>query len=113
MKKEISAADRLVEKITKVRPTLFRPPFGITNPNIENAVQKSGLKCVGWNLRSLDTVISNPVKLLNRLKRKTRSGAIVLLHDNRSVTLEVLEKYILFLKAENYVITNGICPDNS
>ena len=97
MAEEIERTNRLINEITGKTPELFRPPFGVTNPNVAFAVRKTGMKCTGWSLRSLDTVISNPGRLLKRLKRKTKKGDVVLLHDNREVTLQILDEYILFL----------------
>ncbi|QLH44985.1 MAG: polysaccharide deacetylase family protein [Bacteroidota bacterium] len=80
----------------------FRPPYGVTNPNLAKAIRKSGLQSVGWNVRSLDTTAKNKEELLHRLTRLTRPGSIVLLHDRCSVTAEALTEYIDYCVAEGY-----------
>ncbi len=92
--------------ITGRRPILFRPPFGITNPVITRGVKVIGVISVGWNIRSLDTISDNKEKILSRVIPKLKPGSIVLLHDHRKATLEVLptiikEIYNLGLKPVN------------
>ncbi len=82
----------LVRKISGEEPKYFRPPFGVSNPNIAKAVKNTGLKTIGWSVRSLDTVKS-PKTVLKRLS-KTKSGDIILLHDNRPDTVKILEKFL-------------------
>ena len=83
---------------------IFRPPFGITNPSVYKAVKKLNLKVIAWNIRSFDTVRKNPEKVLNKIKKKISSGSVILLHDHTELSLEILERLILFLKKKNYSI---------
>jgi peptidoglycan/xylan/chitin deacetylase (PgdA/CDA1 family) len=76
----------------------YRPPFGVTNPNIAQAIRGCGLKVVGWSLRSTDTVIRDERRLLDRLRRKVRGGDVVLLHDTQAQTVAILPSFIHFLK---------------
>ncbi|MDR7129134.1 peptidoglycan/xylan/chitin deacetylase (PgdA/CDA1 family) [Algoriphagus sp. 4150] len=79
----------------------YRPPFGVTNPNIAFALKKCGLQAVGWTVRSYDTVKKDPEKLLESLKRKIKGSDIVLLHDTQPHTVSILEPLILELKRRN------------
>ncbi len=84
MKDEIDWCDVAIEKITGSRPTLFRPPFGVTNPPLARAVGNR-YTVVGWDVRSLDTVSRRPrTKVLERVRRRLRPGSVVLLHDDRA-----------------------------
>ena len=81
------------------------PPTIITgNPRIAKAVSDSGHKVIGWNNRSLDTVITDQSKILKRIKRKIKPGSIILLHDASDKTAQVLEQLLLFLQSENYLV---------
>ncbi len=99
--KEIQKTDSIIKKINPKELNLFRPPFGVTNPIIATSVKNTNYKTIGWSLRSLDTIIKKPEKLLKRLYNKTKGGDIILLHDN-SISHCILEKYIVFLKKNNY-----------
>jgi peptidoglycan/xylan/chitin deacetylase (PgdA/CDA1 family) len=103
---DLLKTSEMIEKITGKKPLFFRPPFGVTNPEIAKAVNESGLTVVGWSVRSFDTRYKNPDKLLKRLKQKTRSGDIVLLHDYPEVTLKMLPQYIGWLKQNGFQIVS-------
>ena len=62
---------------------MFRPPFGVTNPLIGNAV-KNRFKCIGWSLRSFDTIKHlKRDKISKRIADSIKNGDIVLFHDDR------------------------------
>lgn len=82
----------------------FRPPYGVTNPNVKKAVKGMGYHTIGWNLRSFDTMIKDPAKLLSRLKSMIKPGAVILLHDTQKVTSEVLPAFLQFVKEQQYSV---------
>jgi len=86
-------------------PVYFRPPYGVTNPNLAKAIKDIGLISVGWNLRSMDTVAKSKKQLLETLKSQTRSGSIVLLHDRCEITVNTLTDYIAFCKTQGFTFT--------
>ena len=77
---------------------LFRPPFGITSPQINRAIKRLNLKSIGWSLRSLDTIINDKDKLVSKIMRKSKGGDIILLHDAGKCTSSCLEQIIIKLK---------------
>ncbi len=92
MVEELQRCDSVLENITGLRPTMFRPPYGVTNPMIAKAVRRRGYKVVGWDVRSLDTMESwSRTKVFERVRRRLRKGSVVLLHDNRAGGDELLE----------------------
>lgn len=76
------------------RPKLFRPPYGVTTPPMRRAVDRAQLVPVGWDIRSLDTVIKDEDALLQRILPALQPGSIVLLHDTSAVTLAALPRLI-------------------
>jgi peptidoglycan-N-acetylglucosamine deacetylase len=99
----------LMNEITKetigLTPKLFRPPYGVTNPNLKNAIIKGNYIPVGWNIRSMDTVTNNEEKLLKKITSALKPGAIILFHDTSKTTLAVLPAFIHYVKANGYEIT--------
>jgi peptidoglycan/xylan/chitin deacetylase (PgdA/CDA1 family) len=75
---------------------LFRPPFGVTNPTLSIALKNSGYTVIGWSIRSLDTVIKNPVSVVRRVKKRIKPGRIYLFHDTQPHTPEIVERLIIF-----------------
>ena len=102
MIEEIEKCDEVMLKIGNVKTNLYRPPFGVTNPNIAKAIKKTKKNSIGWNVRSLDTVIIDEKKILRRVTKDLKKGSIVLLHDTSEKTYQVLVELLLFLEREKY-----------
>ncbi|MCD4793433.1 MAG: polysaccharide deacetylase family protein [Bacteroidales bacterium] len=90
--KELDKTNKLIKKISGKDCIIFRPPFGVTNPNIAKAVKKLNLETIGWSIRSLDTV-KDKKTVLKRLE-KAKPGNIVLFHDTKTNTVEILEEFL-------------------
>ncbi len=101
---EIISTNQLIKEEIKITTKLFRPPFGVTNPHIAKALEKTKHYVIGWNIRSLDTVIEDEKQLLTRIKRQIKPGSIILLHDTSDKTANVLEQLFVFLQKENYKV---------
>lgn len=53
---DVNEGKRAVESVAGKKISLFRPPFGVTNPNIAKVIRTLGLQTVGWDVRSFDTM---------------------------------------------------------
>lgn len=73
------AADRL-EQLTGVRPTWFRPPFGVTSPRLFASAARAGLTVVWCSIRTHDGGSLGPEALRARCRR-AGPGDIVLMHE--------------------------------
>ncbi len=93
MHEELFHTDDAIETVIGVRPRFFRPPYGVTNPNLARAVGND-YRVIGWSVRSFDTVIKDPEKLLKRVTKKLKAGDIVLFHDHCEVMLQILPDFI-------------------
>ena len=95
---EITICNQFIYNSIGIKPKLYRPPFGVTNPNIAEALKELKMDVIGWNVRSLDTILTNESAILNRVLPKIDSGSIVLFHDNSERTVRVLEQLLHFMK---------------
>lgn len=102
MTEEIEKCDEIILKIGQIKPDLYRPPFGVTNPSIAKAVKRTHKKSIGWNVRSLDTVTDDEKKIYKRVTKGLKKGSIILLHDTSEKTYKVLVDLLLFLKDKKY-----------
>ncbi len=59
----------------------FRPPVGIKSLFLAPALATRGLECVGWSIRSGDTLARDAAEVAARVARQLRPGAIILLHE--------------------------------
>jgi peptidoglycan/xylan/chitin deacetylase (PgdA/CDA1 family) len=101
---EIEQTDALIESVVGKKTTLFRPPYGVTNPSIRRALGVTKHKTIGWNIRSLDGVVKKENFLLDRIIKRIKPGGIVLLHDTSIQTVNVLEQLLSYLKTNNYTV---------
>ncbi|MDR1610852.1 MAG: polysaccharide deacetylase family protein [Candidatus Symbiothrix sp.] len=109
MKKEIADCQALIDSFPQVETNrIFRPPFGVTNPNLKTALKDSGYQVIGWDIRSLDTTKLPPGFLFKRIIRRIKPGSIFLFHDTMPQTPEILERVINFASENgfSFVSTN-------
>ncbi len=99
---ELEATDALIETHTGQKSRLFRPPFGVTTPNLAKAIKLTKHNVIGWNIRSFDTVISHPKNVHQRITKRVQPGAIILLHDTHKNSSIILEQLLQFLKNNDY-----------
>ena len=91
-----------MKKVIGMEPRLFRPPYGVTNPNLKKAIQRGGYTPVGWSIRSMDTVIKDAGKLLEKVTISLKPGAVVLFHDTSKSTLDILPEFIDYAREKGY-----------
>ena len=101
---DLQMMDDIMKKITGLKPRLFRPPYGVTNPNLKKAVIKGNYIPIGWNIRSFDTVIKDEQKLLQKVTSLLKPGAVVLFHDTAKATPGILSEFILQVRSSGYEI---------
>lgn len=59
---DVNEGKRAVESVAGKKISLFRPPFGVTNPTIAKVVRTLRLQTVGWDVRSFDTMFCKSSK---------------------------------------------------
>ncbi|WP_293342126.1 polysaccharide deacetylase family protein [Microcoleus sp. CAWBG58] len=101
--REIDRTSSLIEEVTGVKTSMFRPPGGILNNGLAAYAQKRNYAVVMWSADSLDWRTST--SLMDNVMRQANSGGIVLMHDgggNRARTVEALPDIIAKLRKEGY-----------
>lgn len=76
-----------------IRPLVFRPPAGITNPKLKSVLQDENLKAVTFSCRALDYGNKKIANLSNRIMSKLKPGDIILLHDLEPDSEELLQEW--------------------
>jgi peptidoglycan/xylan/chitin deacetylase (PgdA/CDA1 family) len=84
----------LIERVTGKKVALFRPPFGVSNPNIAKAARLLDYKVIGWSIRSFDTVYQHNDRMLKRIIKHLKPGRVILLHDRNERILPLLQTLI-------------------
>ena len=101
---DLQQMSRACLDITGLSPRFFRPPFGVTNPNLKKAVLRGGFISIGWSIRSYDTVIRNEERLRNKILASLRPGAILLLHDTSETTILILAGLLKSIRERGYQV---------
>ncbi len=102
--REIDRTSALIEELTGVKTSMFRPPGGILNNGLAAYAQKKNYAVIMWSADSLDWRTATQ-SLMDNVMRQANSGGIVLMHDgggNRSRTVQALPDIIARFKKEGY-----------
>lgn len=100
---ELRRADTAIEQVIGYRPTLFRPPYGVTTPHLAAAIHRSGHHVVGWRVRPYDTVQRrSTAQIVHTVLRQVKPGAIILLHDTHNRMAPALEQLLPELQRRGY-----------
>ena len=96
---ELTKTNKIVKEISGIDLKLYRPAFGVTNPNIKKALQQTNFTSIGWSKRSLDTTNRSENTIVKRITNNLQKGDIILLHDTNDKSVAVLERLLLFLES--------------
>lgn len=103
VRQDLSRTNKIIKELTGSSPIWYRPPFGVTNPNIARAIRLLDMKVLGWSFRTYDTLYKNANHLSQKIVSGAKAGDIILLHDDRINTLEALPAILRGLKDRNLV----------
>lgn len=98
---ELQKTESVLNQILNKKIRMFRPPYGVTNPPLARALKKMKYHIIGWSLRSKDTVLRDD-RLFERLIKGVKPGDIIIFHDTKAHTAEVLDKFIIFARENNF-----------
>ena len=104
IKDELRIMSDKVEKLTGVRPTLFRPPYGDYNNRVVEVSRAEGYECVQWSIDSLDWKDYDAGTICKRVRDKLCPGSIVLFHNAALHTPEALPSVLEHMIREGYTV---------
>lgn len=92
--KQVTEGQQAIKDVIGKTAAYFRPPFGVMNPKIANAIKNENCSVVGWDLRSQDGRIRTKEATVNRVKNHLKSSTLLLFHDTNPTTPEALREII-------------------
>lgn len=105
-KNELNQTAESVFKVIGKRMKLFRPPYGVTTPNLVKASNSLNYSIIGWTIRSFDTTSDSAQVITRRVQTQIKPGAIILFHDTSDKTIQVLKQTLNFAKENGYKIVS-------
>ena len=102
---QINLTSDTIQKTIGVRPTFFRPPYGVFNSSVLTQANLLGLTTVIWNDEARDWLRPGIDVISSRILGLAGNGAVVLLHDgggDRSQTVAALPTIITTLQSQSY-----------
>ncbi|MCF8465756.1 MAG: polysaccharide deacetylase family protein [Flavobacteriales bacterium] len=113
--KQVTEGQEVIEKIIGKKPAYFRPPFGVMNPKIADAVMKERCAIIGWDLRSQDGRIRTKEATIKRISSHLLKSTVLLFHDTNPTTPDALREIIHLCRQNGMKIVSvpeqsGIAP---
>jgi peptidoglycan/xylan/chitin deacetylase (PgdA/CDA1 family) len=101
---ELNRTNQAIQSAGAPKPTIFRPPYGETNANVNQAAQNLGLRVVTWNVDSQDWNGASAAAIANAANQ-LQNGQVILMHDaNYNNTNAAIPQIAANLRAK------GLCP---
>lgn len=102
VKKEVEDNSALLEKVTGLRPMLFRPPYGSHNDMVDEIVKANGMAIAQWSVDTLDWKTRNTAATVQSAVKdgKEFTQPIVLMHDIHDSTVDAAGEIIKQLQAD-------------
>lgn len=101
---QIDASAVAIQATTGSYPVLFRPPFGKLDETSRALVKARGLELVLWSAEKSDMTRSDAPRMFRELAAQIeyKHGGLVLLHDVRRSSVEVLRLLLEWLRDKRY-----------
>lgn len=72
----------------------FRAPVGMKNPFVHPALDRRGLRLVGWTVRGFDATRDEEDAVTRRILAHVTGGAIVVMHQGRSWSVRTISRVV-------------------
>lgn len=102
--RQLSLTQSVIQQLTGHKPTLMRPPKGLTDTRVTGATRALGLSQILWNVTATD-YHNRTTELVRKLVlERARRNGVVLLHDVLPWTVPAVPGIITGLRAAGYTL---------
>lgn len=91
---DLLRVEKILQEMSGKKIRFFRPPYGVTNPQIARVVKNLGYLSIGWNKRSMDTTKASDEQVLKNVHEQPEGDDIVLFHDSMERTARILPLFL-------------------
>lgn len=108
VKKDLTEAKNIFEKLGYEDMTLLRPPNGHFNEEIIDLAEDRGLNVIHWNVNPFDWKNPGSDKITDAVMKQTENGDIILMHASDSVkqTAESLKTILTGLENKGFTFVS-------
>ncbi|MFF5208735.1 polysaccharide deacetylase family protein [Streptosporangium sp. NPDC000396] len=101
IRSQLSRTQEIVKRLTGIRMTLMRPPYGSTNDMVAAEASSEGLAQILWSVDTLDWRDRVTSTVIRRATAAT-PGSIVLMHDIHATTVDATPRVLEHFAARGY-----------
>ncbi|MFC7330629.1 polysaccharide deacetylase family protein [Marinactinospora rubrisoli] len=101
---ELGAVNALIRRETGFRPVLMRPPYGSTSEGVRTVSGEHGLAEILWSVDTNDWKDRKAQIVADRAVKHAEPGAIILMHDIHSTTIDAVPDIIRRLREKGYTL---------
>ena len=102
IRRELETSSAAIEAVTGKKVELFRAPYGDYDDLLVETAKSMGLFTIQWDVDSLDWKDLSANEIAMRVINRTKSGSIILCHNNGKHTAEALPIILDTLKNSGY-----------
>ena len=103
---DMKKCNELITNITGEEVKYYRGPYGEYNNIVIQAAKELNMQVVQWDVDTLDYEGKTPDEMCERIKKKIRSGSIILMHNDTKYTSQALQQIIDTIHSEGYEIVS-------
>lgn len=108
--RELDDCNAAIAAVAGAPARWFRAPAGMKSPAVHPALARRGMRLIGWTARGYDAVLTDGARIVGRVVRNLRPGAIILLHQGQPHSLRTIERVIDAVEARGYAF---VVPEDS
>ena len=102
IREDILSTHQAINSVLGSSARLYRPPFGEINDSVLQVSAGLGFSAILWNLDPQDWLVKDAEEIYQYIMDNLQSGAIIVLHDVYSSTIEAMEQLIPSLIEKGY-----------
>ncbi|WP_344968670.1 polysaccharide deacetylase family protein [Salinactinospora qingdaonensis] len=101
---ELAPVNALVRRETGYSMELMRPPYGATNGTVASVTKDMGLAQIIWSIDTNDWRDRDAGIVADRAVSRAKPGAIILMHDIHSTTIDAVPSIVEQLSQQGYTM---------
>ena len=96
---QINKTQKIIKETLDYEPKVFRPTYGSVNKKMREVID---LDIILWNIDTMDWKYKSRKKILLNILSQVDDGKIILMHDTKKITYDVLMQLLPKLQDKGY-----------